>query len=131
MRDYDRIFEPEPDSKGVLRGAANQKERIAEFMELEKRYGMKVYIEIMPRNLRPEQIRAKALEIYEAGGEHIGLWDTYGRASRKAEWSMWSRIGHKEELAELDNGEGSLYRPVRLLRIDGRSVRSYRPIWGG
>lgn len=129
--DYDQIFEPEVDSKGVLRGPASQKERIGEFMELEKKYGMKVYIEIMPRILKPEQIRAKALEIYEAGGEHIGLWDTYGRTSRKAEWSMWSRIGHKEKLAGLDNGEGVLYRPVRLLKIDGRSVRSYRPIWGG
>lgn len=129
--DYDRIFEPEVDSKGVLRGPASQRERIAEFMELEKKYGMKAVIEIMPRNLKPEQIKEKALEIYEAGGEHIGLWDTYGRVSRRAEWSMWSRIGHKDELAGFDWGEGSLYKPVRLLTIGGRNVRSYRPIWGG
>lgn len=129
--DYDSIFAPEVDSKGVLRGPATQKERIREFMELEHRYGMKVYIEIMPRAMSPERIREKALEIYEAGGEHIGLWDTYGRVSNLAQWSMWSRIGHKEELDGYESGEGELFKPVRLLSIGGRNVRSYRSIWGG
>lgn len=125
--DYDRIFEPLEDSKGILCGPKSQRERIEEFVALEK-YGMTVYIEIMPRAMPVEQIRAKALEIYAAGCGHIGLWDTYARVKRKIEWNMWKRLGHKEELGTL---ECERYRTVRLNRLGDKNVRTYKPMWGG
>lgn len=129
--DYDTFFAPFPDSKGVLRGPVDQRERISEFMQLEKQYGVTVYIEIMPRRMSTNRIKEKALEIYDCGCEHIGLWDTYSRVMRKVEWSMWKRIGHKEELKTFSDGEGDLYRRVRILKIGGKDVSRYRPIWGG
>lgn len=125
--DYDSVFAPERDSKGVLRGPKSQRERIEEFVELEK-YGMTVYIEIMPRLMAPDKIKEKALEIYDAGCNHIGLWDTYERVGRKLEWNMWRRIGHKDELA--DFGNDGMLRVVRLTKIGDKNVRNYKSVWG-
>ena len=127
--DYDYIFEPTADSKGILRGPKNQNMRICEFMELEKKYGMKVYIEIMPREMAPNEIKRKAQEIYDAGCEHIGLWDTYSRYFRKREWAMWSRIGHKDDIASL-NEEG-MFKKVKLIKLSGKNLRSYQGMWSG
>jgi len=128
---YDAIFEPLEDSKGVLRGPKDNPERIREFVRLEKEYGMTAYIEIMPRILPPDKIKRKALEIYDAGATHIGLWDTYSRSPRKVEWSMWSRIGHMNELKDFSNGEGEFYTAHRLKKIGTKDVRCYHPVWGG
>ena len=124
--DYDDIFPPFPDSKGILQGPISQKERISEFMELEK-YGITVYIEIMPRNLSPEEIKRKANEIYVCGGEHIGLWDVNSRMIRTAEWNVWRHIGHKEDIDAIET-KTTLHR---VLKIGGRNVRNYKPMWGG
>ncbi len=120
-----------PDSKGMPQGPDGQKERIAQFMELEKLYGVKVYIEIMPRRMSPIEYRDRALEIYAAGGERISLWDTYNRVPIRTEWSMMRRLGHKEELASYGSGEGEFYSRHRVLRIGDKDVSRYLPIWGG
>lgn len=128
---YDSIFKPMADSKGVLQGPESQEVRILEFMEFEKKYGVKVYIEIMPRALKPMEIKEKAMAIYKAGCEHIALWDTETRAVRKCEWSMWNRIGHKDELPEFTDGEGEYYTIHRVIKVADKNVRSYHPIWAG
>ena len=64
---------PMEDSRGVLQGPSSQQERIAEFMAIEKKYGVTVYIEIMPRFMPPLEYKRMALEIYNAGCEHISL----------------------------------------------------------
>ena len=122
---------PMEDSQGILRGPADQAERVREFMELEKRYGVTIYIDIMPRSMSPEEYRQRALELYRAGCEHISLWDTYGRAPMKIDWSMLRRLGHKDELEHYDSGEGVYYRTCRTMRIADRDVSRYLPAWGG
>ena len=129
--DYDEIFPPFKDSNGVLKGPQSQKQRISEFMELERKFGVTVYIEIMPREMNPEEIKRRALEIYDCGCNHIALWDTESRTRRLAEWTMWRRIGHKEELFEMPIGENEQFNTVRLLRLGNKNVRSYKPIWSG
>lgn len=122
---------PMEDSRGIPRGPASQQERVAEFMELEKLYGVTVYIEIMPRTMPNEEYRDRALELYRCGCGHISLWDTYGRVPRKVEWSMLRRLGHKDELASYTDGEGDTYRKVRILKVGGKDVSRYKPAWGG
>lgn len=129
--DYDDIFPPFPDSTGELKGPVNQKQRIAEFMELEKKYGITVYIEIMPRIMNTDEIKRKALEIYDSGCEHIALWDTETRSVRSSEWTMWRRIGHKNELEGFTNGSGELYSRHRLIKLGDKNIRGYKPIWTG
>lgn len=122
---------PMEDSRGVPRGPASQEERVSEFMELEKKYGVTVYLEIMPRTMRNEEYRDRALELYRCGCGHISLWDTYSRVPRKVEWSMLRRLGHKDELASFTDGEGEIYRKVRILKVGGKDVSRYKPAWGG
>ena len=125
------FMEPMIDSKGVPQGPASQEERIAEFMAIEKKYGVPVYFEIMPREMSTDVYRDRALELYRGGAEHISMWDTYGRVRRKAEWSMMRRLGHKDELASYDSGEGEYYETIRILRIGDQDVSRYKPAWGG
>ncbi len=127
---YEAHFPQVTATNGMLMGPENFGERIREFAELEKQYGMKCYIELMPRNLPPEKIKERALEMYQAGCEHIGLWDTYSRVCNKAQWNMWRRIGHKEELAEMDPYDEKLFRAVRLNKLGDKNVRSYKSVWG-
>lgn len=122
---------PMEDSQGIPRGPATQEERVKEFMELEKLYGVTVYLEIMPRTMSTEEYRQRALELYRAGCNHISLWDTYSRAPRKIDWSMLRRLGHKEELENWDSGENVYFRTCRTMRIDGKDVSRYLPAWGG
>lgn len=131
LYEYDRIFEPMADSKGKLCGPKSNTERIKEFMELENKYGITVYIEIMPRSMSIERMAEKAREIYDAGCNHIGLWDTYSRTRRRAEWNMWRSIGHKDELDEILKAQDSLHTVVRLIELGGKNVRAYMATWGG
>ncbi len=124
-------IEPVADSRGVLRGPADQKERVAEFMRLEKEYGVKVYFEIMPRWMPTLEYKARALELYDAGAERISLWDTYGRVFSRSTWSMIRRLGHKDELPGYESGEGVYYSMQRLLKVGDKDVSRYVPAWGG
>lgn len=126
-----RFMPPMADSHGVLQGPATMEERVAEFMELENKYGVTVYLEIMPRFMTPEEYKERALELYRCGCNHISLWDTYARVPRKADWSMIGRLGHKDELEHFESGEGTLFSKARLLKIGGKDVSRYIPAWGG
>ena len=131
LYEYDSIFDPMADSKGVLRGPVSNTERIKEFMELERKYGMTVYIEIMPRAMSHERMVKKAREIYDAGCTHIGLWDTNARTRRRSEWNMWRGIGHMDSLDSVLEAQASLRSLVRLTELGGKSVRAYMATWGG
>jgi len=125
-----QFMPPMEDSRGVLRGPKDQAERVAEFMALE-RYGVTVYLEIMPRYMPAEEYRKRALELYGCGCGHISLWDTYGRVPNKVQWSMIRRLGHKDELSCWSDGRGEYYSYHRLLRIGDKDVSRYVPAWGG
>ena len=128
---YDNIFAPMADSKGIMRGPESQAERVGEFAAIEQKYGLKTYIEIMPRTLAPDKIKEKALAIYNAGGNNIALWDAETRTKRLAEWSMWRRLGHKDELSGFEAYDSSLMNKVRIIKLEGKNVRTYKPLWGG
>ena len=125
------FVEPWPDSRGVLKGPKDQKERVQEFMEIEKKYGVTVYLEIMPRFMSTAEYRRRAMELYELGAEHLSFWDTYNRVPNRVQWSMISRLGHKEELKDFTDGNGELYSYRRIMKIGGKDVSRYLPAWGG
>jgi hypothetical protein len=122
---------PYTNYKGELCGPASQQERVAQWNALEEKYGVKIYYEIMPRTMVNEEFKRRVLDLYDCGAERIGLWDTYGRAPAKVMWSTVSRIGHKEELRDLDTGEGEQYRLLRIGKIGKHDIGRYHPNWGG
>ena len=122
---------PYTNYRGELCGPATQQERVAQWDELEEKYGVKIYHEIMPRTMVNEEFKRRVLALYDCGAKRIGLWDTYGRAPAKVMWSTVSRIGHREELRELNAGEGDQYRLLRISKIGSHDISRYNPNWGG
>ena len=116
------------DISGVPQGPATIQELVRQWMAMEKQYGVKIYIDIMPRVMPPEEIRRRALELYDAGAERLALWDTYGRVPCKAMWGTARKLGHVEQLRQgVDTGT-KLYRVHELA---GNNISRYLPIWGG
>lgn len=55
----------------------------------------------------------------------------YERVFFHAAWSTSGRLGHKDELAEMDTGEGESYRRFRIYSYGGKDFNCYSPNWGG
>ncbi len=76
---------------------------------------------LMPRHQSPEDFRRRATTVYEAGAEHMFMWDAAGGSGRANFQPMWSglrRLGHKEEVASwVAAGELDLPRVVKPLLI--------------
>ncbi|MBE5786498.1 MAG: hypothetical protein E7324_03045 [Clostridiales bacterium] len=125
------FVEPWPDSRGVPQGPRSQKERIDEFMAIEKKYGVTVYIDIMPRQMPTAEYKRRALELYDLGAEHLAFWDAYIRVPNRAQWSMVRRLGHKDELPDFTDGAGEYFSNYRLMHIADKDVSRYIPAWGG
>ena len=97
---------------------------------LEKKHGVKIYYEIMPRIMPVADFKKRALELYSRGAERFALWDTYCRVPYNDLRAMISKLGHKEELAELIP-EGTVKRSYRVLTYGGLNFGRYKPYWGG
>jgi hypothetical protein len=46
-------------------------------------------------------------------------------------WAAAGRLGHKEELADMDVGEGEYYHCFRIYRTANSDFSRYEPFWGG
>lgn len=117
-----------PNSRGEAVGYVDLKTMVDEWMDLERRYGTKIYIDIMPRVMEPGELRRRALELYDCGAQRLALWDTYGRIPCKAMWATARDLGHREALA------APFTKPYRLFflkELAGNDVSRYLPIWGG
>lgn len=128
--DFETI-EPIINYRGELCGPKDQRERVEEWMSLEKKYGVKLYFEILPRYLSSEEYRDRAMDLYNCGAHGLALWDTYGRAAFKSTWSTVRRLGHKDELVTKNVGEGSDFRTLFMLKLGDRDLNRFNPDWGG
>ena len=115
--------------RGELCGPTTQAERIAQWMKLEKEYGVKIYIDFMGRFFANENYKQQVLDLYENGAERVSMWDSYGRAPRTAMWNIAAKCGHKEELAAMDAKAD--YQVYWIRRLAGFDVSRYDPFWGG
>ena len=99
-----------------------------EYVQMCKKYGVKVYVDLLDRLRKSEDYVADALEFIEQGVENFSLWDCEARAEVKAEWETASRLGHIEELkgGGFTHNAAHLYR---ILQIGGRSIELYSPSW--
>ncbi len=105
-------------------------EAAKEYVEMGKKYGVKVYVDLLDRLRKSEDYVADALELMEQGVENFSLWDCDIRAEVKAEWETASRLGHIEELksGRFTHNAAHLYR---ILQIGGKSIELYNPTWMG
>ena len=99
------------------------------FAQLTSSSSVQYYPEVMPRTMPPETFRIRALQNYAAGADGLCFWDTNGRHQRLMEWSMIRRLGHRDQLAEWNDGDGRLYRTVPLRSVGGYVLDKYPPHW--
>ena len=104
--------------------------QIDSWNELEQKYGTKIYYEIMPRIMPTNEMKKRALELYAHGAERFALWDTYCRVPHNDLRATIAKLGHKDELEDLDI-EGAHKKLYRVLRIGNMNFGRYKPYWGG
>ena len=121
-------FDPVPDSRGVLQGPNGVEENAKQWLALEARTGVKIYIDIMPRVMEPEILRSRTLELYNSGVTRFALWDTYGRVPVKSMWSLARNMGHRDLM---ENPTEPSYRLYQLKELAGNDISRSLPIWGG
>ncbi len=130
IMDFDFI-PPYEHYSGEKRGPISQAERVAEWRNLEKEYGVKVYYEIMPRHMTDEELKRRVIEYYELGADNFALWDSFHRAIYKGMWHLMRRIGDKQNIKDMEVGEGEYYRNYVIYSIGGKDFSRYDPVWGG
>ena len=69
------------------------------FIRLTKGTACKLALNIMPREMAPEDYKRRADALYQAGVDYLYFWDCFERTNFDAGWSALRRLGHKEELA--------------------------------
>lgn len=104
--------------------------RVAEFTELERKYGVKVYFTVMPRIMPPAEFVSFVEAMYRLGAERFSLWDTEGRAAAVAMWSVVRRLGHKEQVLAGEADDGENYRYYRMLTLANRQESRFKSLWG-
>ena len=121
---------PYKNSRGEDVGPATQADRLAEWNAFEDKYGVKVYIDILPREMLNDEFKRRVCEIYDLGARRIALWDTYSRVWNQPMWNIVSRFGHKDEIKDMPTHEDG-YRNYKFLHIADTVFKRYNPMWGG
>jgi len=99
------------------------------YNDLVKGSKCKLYLEVMPRSMKPSQYLEKAINYYENGADGLCFWDTFNRHPKRREWSMIRRLGHKENLNKYVNEENVFYKSVKIKSINKIRVDKYPPVW--
>ena len=94
---------------------------------LTKGTSTKLALNIMPRQMRPEEYRGRVAPLYDAGVEHFFFWDgAMGRSQSTGASHVMRRLGHKEEVAAwVKAGGANLDAPQMWLRKLGDWDFSY------
>lgn len=84
-------------------------------------------LNLMPRQIAPEEYRRRAHALYEAGVQSLFFWDCYQRNNYDLSWSALRRLGHREEIARwYQDGAPGFARGRAQLRKIGNWDLSYR-----
>lgn len=86
------------------------------FLRLTKGTRCQLALNLMPRQVTPEDYLRRAHALYSAGAENLFFWDSYQRNNFDPSWTALTRLGHRDELAEWANrGRPAIMRPRRTL----------------
>ena len=99
------------------------------YINLVKDTDCKLYIDLLPRNMSPEEYRTRAINLYKKGVDGLCFWDTNTRHVALRQWSMIRRLGHKEELNNWNDGEGNYFKTIKIKKLGGYKIDQYPPGW--
>jgi hypothetical protein len=120
---------PYKNYRGETCGPESSRARVEEWVALGKKYGAEVYIDIMPRVIQNSDFKRRVLEYYEWGVDGVALWDAMERQETSVSWDFVRRLGHKEELVNIDPARNHRY--LKIYKIAGMEINRYSPGFGG
>ncbi len=68
------------------------------FLRLTRGTHCRLALNLMPRQIAPEDYKRRAQALYAAGVESLFFWDCYQRNNFDASWTTLTRLGHQDEL---------------------------------
>ena len=68
------------------------------FQRITRGTSCRLALNLMPRQVDPEDYRKRAHALYGAGIEHLFFWDTNSRNDFSPSWNALRRLGRREEL---------------------------------
>ena len=96
------------------------------FQRITRGTACRLALNLMPRQLAPEDYRKRAHTLYRAGIEHLFFWDTNARNDFSPSWDALRRLGRREELQSwVRQGSPKLERPGSTLTRLGDWDLSY------
>jgi hypothetical protein len=82
-----------------------------------------IWPDLMPRTQLPSSYARLAKKYYAAGADGFCTWDGERRAARISEWAAIQRLGHRDQLDQLEQEAKHFYRRVPCKYIGGFSAR--------
>ena len=70
------------------------------FVQLTSGTPCRLALNLMPRQIAPEDYRRRAHALYARGVESLFFWDSYQRNNFDRSWSALRRLGQRDELSE-------------------------------
>ena len=113
----------------LMDGIISDEDRIREFNELEDKYGVEVYFDLMDRLYSNAQYKLRIEDLYQRGARRIAYWDVNTRHENNAMWNVAKLGGNEDEIKNIDPNEG--YKVYRVLKLGDFHVGLYSPTWGG
>ena len=96
------------------------------FQRITRGTACRLALNLMPRQVAPEDYRKRAHALYRAGIEHLFFWDTNARNDFSTSWNGLRRLGQREELQSwVRQGSPRLERPGSTLTRLGDWDLSY------
>ena len=120
-------YSPAPLAMPVETDTWSSPEQVKPFVDATRGTSCRLVVNVMPRQMSPEDFRRMASMLYGAGVEHMFFWD--GRANYRASWNAVKRLGHKDEIEGwMQAGEPDLSNPlVRLRTLGGWNMEAIAP----
>lgn len=94
-----------------------------------KSSGIETGADILPRGVSPEEIVRRANQVYDAGLDHVALWDTNSYTARKTFWPVVRRLGHRDLLKTPGALPERPVRYIRVMKMNGLKLDKYNPWW--
>ena len=96
------------------------------FQRITRGTACRLALNLMPRQVAPEDYRKRAHALYRAGIDHLFFWDTNSRNDFSPSWNALRRLGQREELQSwVRQGSPRLERPGSTLTRLGDWDLSY------
>lgn len=122
-------YSPAPLAMPIASDIWSDPGQVQPFVDMVRGTNCGLSMNVMPRDLGPEEYRRMASMIYETGAESLFFWDTDARCTYQSPWAALRRLGNRNEIEDWSkSGEPDLGPTVRSLsNLAGWNMEAIAP----